>query len=42
LKNAADYGQGHTVTVPEAERAIDEASRLIEIVDTIMGPLMGE
>lgn len=42
LKNAADYGQGHTVTLPEAERAIDEALRLIEIIETIMLPPTGE
>lgn len=33
---------GRLVTVPEAERTIDEASRMMEIVDTIMGTLMGE
>jgi uncharacterized protein (UPF0332 family) len=32
LKNVADYEQDHTVTVEQAERAIEEASRLIETV----------
>jgi hypothetical protein len=41
LKNAADYGRpfGHGAG---GEHTIDEASRLMEIVDTIMGTLMGE
>jgi uncharacterized protein (UPF0332 family) len=30
LKNVADYGQEHSVSIADAARAIDEASRLIE------------
>jgi uncharacterized protein (UPF0332 family) len=37
LKNAADYEQGHQVTVPDAERAINEALRLIENITAIVG-----
>ena len=32
LKNLADYEQAQTESVAEAERAIDEASRLIEAI----------
>lgn len=37
LKNAADYEQEHRVTVAEAERAINEALRLIETIAAIVG-----
>ena len=37
LKNAADYDQEHTVSVDDAERAISEASRLIETVAALIG-----
>ena len=35
LKNAADYGQEAVVSHEEAERAIDEAARLVEAVATL-------
>lgn len=37
LKNAADYEQGTTVSVTEAERAIVEASQLVETVAILVG-----
>jgi uncharacterized protein (UPF0332 family) len=37
LKNVADYGQESAVTKADAERAINEASRLVETVATIIG-----
>jgi uncharacterized protein (UPF0332 family) len=36
LKNVADYQQEHTVSVTDAERAIDEALRLIETIAVIV------
>ncbi|MEJ0016492.1 MAG: HEPN domain-containing protein [Acetobacteraceae bacterium] len=41
LKNAADYGQEHAVSLAVAERAIDEASQLIETIATIVRPTGG-
>ena len=38
LKNAADYEQEHSVSLAEAERAIDEALRLIETIGAIIEP----
>lgn len=38
LKNAADYEQGHRVSLAEAERAIEEALRLIEAIAAIISP----
>lgn len=38
LKNAADYEQGHRVSLAEAERAIEEAVRLIETIAAIVSP----
>jgi uncharacterized protein (UPF0332 family) len=37
LKNAADYEQEATVSPTEAARAIEEASRLVEIVAVLIG-----
>jgi uncharacterized protein (UPF0332 family) len=37
LKNAADYEQGTTVSVTEAERAIEEASQLVETIAIPVG-----
>jgi hypothetical protein len=37
LKNVADYEQEHTVSVADAERAIDAASQLIETVAALIG-----
>jgi uncharacterized protein (UPF0332 family) len=39
LKNVADYEQNATVSA-EAERAIDEASRLVAIVATLIGNIL--
>ncbi len=36
LKNVADYGQEQVVSVADAERAIDEAMRLIEIIASLI------
>lgn len=36
LKNAADYGQEHIVSAAEAERAINEAARLIETIASVI------
>lgn len=38
LKNASDYGQLHTVLAEDAERAMDEAARLIDTVTSIVTP----
>ncbi|WP_158930297.1 hypothetical protein [Acidisphaera sp. S103] len=37
LKNAADYEQGATVSVTEAERAIEEASQLVKTIAILVG-----
>ena len=37
LKNVADYGQEATVSLPDAERAIAEASRLVETISALIG-----
>ena len=36
LKNVADYEREETVSLAEAERAIEEASRLVEIVAALV------
>ncbi len=36
LKNAADYGPEHVLSDAEAERAINEAARLIETIASIV------
>ena len=38
LKNVSDYGQPRTVAVEDAERAIDEAAKLIETITRIVTP----
>ena len=38
LKNVADYEQEATVSLAEAERAIEEASRFVETIATLIGP----
>jgi uncharacterized protein (UPF0332 family) len=38
LKNVADYEQAATVSLTEAERAIDEAFRLVENIAALIGP----
>lgn len=37
LKNVADYEQEHTVSVVDAERAINEALQLIETITAVIG-----
>jgi uncharacterized protein (UPF0332 family) len=37
LKNAADYEQGATVSLRDAERAIEEASQLVETIAILVG-----
>lgn len=37
LKNVADYEQEATVSVAEAERAIGEASQLVEMIAALTG-----
>jgi uncharacterized protein (UPF0332 family) len=37
LKNVADYEQQATVSVTDADRAIEEASRLVETIATLIG-----
>jgi uncharacterized protein (UPF0332 family) len=37
LKNVADYGQKATVSLAEAERAIEEAAQLVETIATLTG-----
>jgi uncharacterized protein (UPF0332 family) len=37
LKNVADYDQEHTVSVADAERAINEALQLIETITALIG-----
>ena len=37
LKNAADYEQESMVSLAEAERAIDEASQLVETIAALVG-----
>jgi uncharacterized protein (UPF0332 family) len=37
LKNVADYEQGATVSVAEAERAIAEAAQLVETIAALVG-----
>jgi uncharacterized protein (UPF0332 family) len=37
LKNVADYEQEATVSLTEAERAIDEALRLVETIAALIG-----
>jgi uncharacterized protein (UPF0332 family) len=39
LKNVADYGQEHSVPIADAERAINEASRLIETLTAIINDM---
>jgi uncharacterized protein (UPF0332 family) len=39
LKNVADYGQEHSVSIADAERAINEASRLIETLTAIINDM---
>jgi uncharacterized protein (UPF0332 family) len=41
LKNAADYEQGHSVAPSDAERAINEALHLVEIIAAIMRSVKG-
>jgi hypothetical protein len=36
LKNVADYEQDRTVSIADAERAINEAAHLVETVATII------
>jgi len=37
LKNVADYDQDHRVSLAEAERAITEASQLVESIAALVG-----